>query len=205
MSNNRVTLEQIEASISSEHYFTALEGVVGNAYVTNADEFGHPEDLGLLTLCVLRLWNGFTVLGKSACADPANFDEEIGRKIARADAVNQMWPLLGYELKTNLKLRSEPYVDEASRPEREGAPQAAPVNAGAGEDWAVRAKKEFEELSQRYNKLSDFVGSSAFKALPVEQRQHLANQYYHMEGYKAALEKRLALHRRKTIGFGDMP
>lgn len=58
--------------------------------------------LGLLTFCVLVLKNGFTVTGESACASPENFDAEIGRKIARQNAVQKIWPLMGYELRSRL-------------------------------------------------------------------------------------------------------
>ena len=58
--------------------------------------------LALLTFCVLVLRNGFTVTGESACASLENFDPEIGRKIARTNAVNKIWPLMGYELRTKL-------------------------------------------------------------------------------------------------------
>jgi Phage protein (N4 Gp49/phage Sf6 gene 66) family len=51
---------------------------------------------------VLVLHNGFTVLGKSACASAENFDVEIGRKIAREDAVRQLWTLAGYALRDRL-------------------------------------------------------------------------------------------------------
>jgi len=51
---------------------------------------------------VLVLKNGFTVTGESACASPENFDAEIGRKVARANAVQKIWPLMGYELKSKL-------------------------------------------------------------------------------------------------------
>ncbi|CAB4134980.1 Phage protein (N4 Gp49/phage Sf6 gene 66) family [uncultured Caudovirales phage] len=61
----------------------------------------HPS-LGLLTFCVLVLRNGFTVTGESACASPENFDEEIGRKIARRNAEAKIWELMGYELRTKL-------------------------------------------------------------------------------------------------------
>lgn len=57
-----------------------------------------------LTVCVLTLKNGFTVTGESACADPANFDAEVGRTIARRNAKDKMWSLAGYELKSKLKL-----------------------------------------------------------------------------------------------------
>lgn len=59
--------------------------------------------LSLLTFCVLVLKNGFTVTGESACASPENFDAEIGRKIARENATQKIWPLMGYELKSKLK------------------------------------------------------------------------------------------------------
>ncbi len=58
--------------------------------------------LKLLTYCVLVLKNGFTVTGESACASPENFDAEIGRKIARQNAVNKIWMLEGYLLKQKL-------------------------------------------------------------------------------------------------------
>jgi hypothetical protein len=106
----RVTSGDIEANITSEHYFTASEGVVGNYAVRLAqDGTGtYPEmpkppmQLSLLTFCVLVLKNGFTVTGESACASPENFDAEIGRKIARGNAVQKIWPLMGYELRTIL-------------------------------------------------------------------------------------------------------
>lgn len=52
-----------------------------------------------LTSCVLVLHNGFTVSGESACVDPANFNIELGRKYAREQAIDKLWPLLGYELR----------------------------------------------------------------------------------------------------------
>ena len=58
--------------------------------------------LSLLTFCVIVLRNGFTVTGESACASPENFNAEIGRQIARQNAVAKIWPLLGYELRTKL-------------------------------------------------------------------------------------------------------
>ena len=53
-------------------------------------------------LCVLVMKNGFTVTGESACASPENFDAELGRKIARQNAVSKIWPLMGYALKEKL-------------------------------------------------------------------------------------------------------
>lgn len=97
----RVTPKDIEDSISSEHYFTAADGVRGRT-PTGLRAFIPPESLNLLTFCVLTLNNGFTVTGESACASPENFDAAIGRKIARENAKQKIWPLLGFELRTKL-------------------------------------------------------------------------------------------------------
>ena len=41
--------------------------------------------------------------GESACASPENFNEEIGRKIAKENARGKIWALEGYLLKEKLK------------------------------------------------------------------------------------------------------
>lgn len=98
----RVTPADIEANIASEVYFTAANGFDSIAALEGRAWELAPEPLRLLTFCVLVLRNGFTVTGESACASAENFDAEIGRKIARANAVQKMWPLMGYALKQSL-------------------------------------------------------------------------------------------------------
>ena len=105
----RVTPADIEANIVSEHYFTAADGRAGalaaETYVGREKPEANEADLiplKLLTFCVLVLKNGFTVTGESACASPENFNAEIGRKIARENAVNKIWPLLGFALRQRL-------------------------------------------------------------------------------------------------------
>lgn len=99
----RITPADIEANIASEAYFTALDGVDGfYKGGVEAQAVANARELGLLTFCVLVLRNGFTVTGESACASPENFDAEIGRTIARKNAVEKIWPLMGYELKSKL-------------------------------------------------------------------------------------------------------
>lgn len=93
----RITPADIDANIASEHYFTA-----GDGYIAVNCNDTYPRSLDLLTFCVLILRNGFTVTGESACASPENFDAEIGKKIARANAVQKIWPLMGYELRSKL-------------------------------------------------------------------------------------------------------
>lgn len=107
----RVTPADIESVIVSEHYFTAEDGRIGaiQSGTYSARESPRSEDadlapLQLLTFCVLILRNGFTVTGESACASPENFDAEIGRKIARENAVQKIWPLMGYELRSKLAI-----------------------------------------------------------------------------------------------------
>lgn len=100
----RVTPSDIEAEIRSVHYFVAGDAI---QHENAVHEF--PEHDGwllgntqLLTLCVIQLNNGFTVTGESACASPENFDAELGRKIARQNAIAKVWPLLGFRLRDKL-------------------------------------------------------------------------------------------------------
>jgi hypothetical protein len=52
-----------------------------------------------LTVCCVTLQNGYTVLGESACADPANYRKDLGEKYAYENAKNKIWALEGYLLK----------------------------------------------------------------------------------------------------------
>jgi hypothetical protein len=111
----RVTPAGLQANIVSEHYFTAADGRRGaldnDTYVGREKPSANNSDLEpleLLTFCVLVLGNGFTVTGESACASPENFDAMIGRRIARENAVQKVWPLMGYALKEQLFKRKQP-------------------------------------------------------------------------------------------------
>ena len=102
----RVTPDDIEANIAGEVYFTAADGYRSSPCY---DPNGHaheplpaPAQLELLTFCILVLRNGFPVTGESVCVSPENFDAELGRKIARLNAVSKVWPLLGFLLKEKL-------------------------------------------------------------------------------------------------------
>ena len=97
----RVTPAALQENIVSAHYFTALQATMGtnDLYRIDADD---AAALGLLTFCVLVLQNGFTVSGESACASAENFDAQIGRQIARQNAEQKIWPLMGYALKQQL-------------------------------------------------------------------------------------------------------
>lgn len=103
----RITPADVEAEIDTEVYFTAQHGVRGAAermelHQRSPGGGAQIGSLGLLTFCVLVLRNGFTVTGESACVSPENFNAEIGRKIARENAINKVWPLMGYELRSKI-------------------------------------------------------------------------------------------------------
>ena len=74
----RVTPADVQAAIKAETY-TVLPN-------------------GRTTVCQLTLDNGFTVEGYSAAVSVENFDAAIGNKVARENAVREVWPLLGFRL-----------------------------------------------------------------------------------------------------------
>lgn len=78
----RITPTDIDATIAAEQY--------------------HVFPGTTLTACCLTLRNGFCVLGSSAAASAENFNEQIGRDIARADARDKIWELEGYLLRQHL-------------------------------------------------------------------------------------------------------
>ncbi len=75
MTTNKVTIEQIEGAIIREQYY-----VFPNTTVT---------------VCALTVRDGFTATGESACADPDNFDAELGKRYARERAIDKLWSHFG--------------------------------------------------------------------------------------------------------------
>lgn len=100
----RVTPDDIESAIAFECFFTAREGLAGAHAVIDGGEckvqvHRSPERLATVTICTLILRNGATVVGVNhGPVSPENFDAGLARKLARAKAVEQIWPLLGYLL-----------------------------------------------------------------------------------------------------------
>ena len=89
----RITPTHIDAQIVGEYWGRASDLFPDHPYHAS---------LETLTIAVLVLKNGFTVIGESACASPENYDAEIGSKIARENARQKIWALEGYALKTRL-------------------------------------------------------------------------------------------------------
>ncbi len=100
----RITPQSIEDVIADEIYCGGMD--IG---VAKSDSVAA---LSCLTVCVLVLKNGFTIIGKSACASPENFNFEVGKRIAREDAVRQVWPLEGYALRCKLDMKTTPEPGE---------------------------------------------------------------------------------------------
>jgi hypothetical protein len=83
-----VTPDEIESEIRREAYRN-LGGAVKAA---------EGSSMYNVTICSIELRNGFVVIGKSACVYPELYNEEKGRELARADAIRQLWPFLGFRL-----------------------------------------------------------------------------------------------------------
>jgi N4 Gp49/Sf6 Gp66 family protein len=98
----RVTLADIEAAIAARYDVTGDKATINASGVGIARACGQHNPLKLLSICILVMKNGFTIVGKSAPASPENFNAELGRKIAYEDALQQVWPLMGFALREKL-------------------------------------------------------------------------------------------------------
>lgn len=94
----RVSLEDLHERIAKISYSRGTY----IAPISVNDSNAVVESLASLTVCIIVLDNGFVVVGKSAPASPANFDAALGQKLAYDDAVRQIWPLLGFDLRERL-------------------------------------------------------------------------------------------------------
>jgi len=92
---------EIEAEIQAKG-LTAPRLTPSHIDAAIASEMYHVFQGTTLTVCALTLRNGFIVTGESAAASPENFNQEIGRKIARENARNKIWQLEGYLLRERL-------------------------------------------------------------------------------------------------------
>jgi hypothetical protein len=99
----RVTFEDIQSQIASEVYFSAGDGIIGcpsSPTIFTEKEF---DQFDMITFCVLIMKNGHRIVGiNEGPVSSTNYDAELGRKMARANAIDKIWPLLGYELRTKL-------------------------------------------------------------------------------------------------------
>lgn len=99
----RVTLGDIEAEIVREYYFSAGDGVAANVNSVIDDRLEDLDKLDVITCCVIFMRNGHRIVGVNAGpVSTSNFDGDIGKKLARQNAIDQIWPLMGYALREKL-------------------------------------------------------------------------------------------------------
>ena len=150
----KVTPEQIEAAIVRETY-TLLPN-------------------GRTTVCQLTLIDlgdsGFTVEGQSACVSRDNYNEELGNKIARQNALNEVWKVKGYELALELKRQRD----------------------RANETYKERLQREFGELTQRIGRLDLWIDSPSYYQLEFEEQEDQKEQLVLMKQCSEILDRRLA-------------
>lgn len=107
----KVTIEQIEAEIASEHYFTAMGGVIASLPKgrTDDDLNAVPECLNRTLFCVLVLKNGMRVEGVNhGSVSAANqYPREKCEQLAREAAIEKLWPMFGFELAQKLYRESQ--------------------------------------------------------------------------------------------------
>lgn len=70
-------------------------------------EFLRAPSSPTLTICSIVVNNGYSVRGESACVDPANYNQQIGEKLAFEDAFRKLWPLFGFLLAEKRFLASQ--------------------------------------------------------------------------------------------------
>lgn len=92
----RVSLADIEGQIRwrfDMNLGDAISATEGHKVASTGES---SFDLARTSVCVLVMFNGFNVIGKSTPLDPANFNKELGQKFAYEDAIRQLWPLMAY-------------------------------------------------------------------------------------------------------------
>ena len=87
--------KDLEKAIAAQpHEKVTKEGI--EARIADVDYLVLPNST--VTMCNIKLDNGFSVRGESACVDPRNFNLEIGQNIAYREAFAKLWQLEGYLL-----------------------------------------------------------------------------------------------------------
>ena len=151
---NKVTLEDVEGSILKETY-TLLPN-------------------GRTTVCQLTIVDngnsGFTVEGQSACVSLENYDQKLGETIAKQDALNKVWMLLGYRVALDLQKQIRL----------------------ANETWEDRLKREYAELAIRVEALTNWLDTPSYNLLPIDEQEDQKEQLVMMRQYSDILDRRMA-------------
>lgn len=85
-------MEPLYPKVTEEY----IDSLLANAETLTYDLFD------VQCVVVVKLENGFTLVGESGCVDPRNYDEKIGQKIAMRKIKDQLWMLEGYLLQNEI-------------------------------------------------------------------------------------------------------
>src|SRR5262245_61856902 len=108
----RVSKADIEAAIAHVFYGTA-DALIDD----ELDDAPQPEiervtqTMGIFTICIIFLKNGWMSIGYSAPASPENFDAEKGCALAYDKAFQDLWPLMGFALRDRLHRDSDAAIE----------------------------------------------------------------------------------------------
>jgi hypothetical protein len=75
-----------------------------DANIADVEIVKHVSKSGqVLRWAVITTTNGYAVAGKPSCSvSPENDNQELGEKIAIGNSRDELWPLMGYELRERL-------------------------------------------------------------------------------------------------------
>ncbi|WKS98779.1 Gp49 family protein [Gallibacterium salpingitidis] len=118
--------------------------------------------IGTITHCYITVKSGFVVLGESACADEAQFNQSIGESYAYENAFDKLWVLFGFELKRKI-----------------------------GGDYKYRLERESDELKERVDKLTEFLAKDKPEFIDGAEWFDLNEQLVLMKRYLVLLDRRL--------------
>lgn len=130
---------------------------------------------GTLTHCTVTLPCGWQVTGESACIDPDNYNEELGKEIALKKAIVSLWPLEGYLLANDRYRAKQPT------------------------SFVSRMVFEQSDLNEKIEKLTKFLDQPKPDFVEQSQWELMKNQQEAMVSYFNILEKRI------TLTLGDEP
>lgn len=95
----RTGLENREENImDNEVEFKDMNKVTAEYMQSRITDVEYSQPFGTVTICNIKLDNGFSVRGESACVDPDNFDEAKGQMISYKNAFDKLWVLFGFAL-----------------------------------------------------------------------------------------------------------
>lgn len=99
MTKPAMTLDEVQKFVEANSNANRVTKETMEAKIDNVQWYDMP---GTLTICVITMQNGFTFTGKSACADPANFNKEVGHRYAYEDAFKQIWSHEAYLIRERM-------------------------------------------------------------------------------------------------------